>query len=68
KSAVYWAAVDKYIKAQNVDPSMAEEANQRISQYSRYFPDKEDAFFYDYTVGKSYTVGCWINETTSVRF
>ncbi|MFW5658091.1 MAG: tetratricopeptide repeat protein [Bacteroidota bacterium] len=68
KSAVYWAAVDKYIKAKNVDPSMAEEANQRISQYSRYFPDKEDAFFYDYTVGKSYTVGCWINETTSVRF
>lgn len=67
KSAVFWAAVDKYAKAKNVDPSIAGEAQDLINNYSKYFPNNEDAFFYGYTDGQTYTVGCWINEKTKVR-
>jgi len=66
--AVYWVAVDKFLKAKAVDPSCAEKANQYISKYSDYFPSKENAFFNNINDGDSYTVGCWINETTNARF
>jgi tetratricopeptide (TPR) repeat protein len=65
--AGYWAAVDKFIKARNVDPSVAEEANKVIATYSSYFPTRERLFFNDVKEGSSYTVGCWIGETTTVR-
>jgi tetratricopeptide (TPR) repeat protein len=63
----YWAAVDKYYKAKNVDPSVEADANERIGIYSRQFPSVETIFFYDMKEGDSYSVGCWINETTTVR-
>jgi tetratricopeptide (TPR) repeat protein len=67
KSTIYWAAVDKFAKAKAVDPSVADKANERISTYSKYFPDVETIFFYSLKQGDPYTVGCWINETTTVR-
>lgn len=30
----YWAAVDKFIKARSVDPSVADDANKGIDTYS----------------------------------
>ena len=66
--AIYWVAVDKFIKAKTVDPGVEGTANQLILTYSKYFPSKEDAFFLGIHEGDSYTVGCWINETTKVRF
>ncbi len=69
KQAVYWAAVDKYIQAQQKDPSVAAQANKRIATYSKHFPSKEEIFFQlgANGMGQSYTVKCWINETTTVR-
>ncbi|MFC2080970.1 tetratricopeptide repeat protein [Bacteroidota bacterium] len=67
KTTIYWVAVDKFSKAKSVDSSTAEKADDRISTYSRYFPDVETIFFYSLKDGDSYTVGCWINETTKVR-
>ena len=67
KGAVFWAAVDKCMKAKSIDPSIADEANKYIAQYSKYFPVNEDAFMYGFSDGQSYTVGCWINESTVVR-
>jgi len=67
KRAGYWAAVDKFIKARTVDPTMADEANKSIAIYSPYFPTRERLFFNDVKEGSSYAVGCWINETTIVR-
>ncbi|MFY0644861.1 MAG: hypothetical protein JXR19_10380 [Bacteroidia bacterium] len=64
---VYWAAVDKYAMARSVDSTSQERATQRINKYSAYFPDNETAFFEGITDGQSYTVGCWIGETTRVR-
>ncbi len=65
--AGYWAAVDKFIKARNVDASIADDANKAIATYSAYFPTRERLFFNDVKEGSSYNVGCWIGETTTVR-
>ena len=67
KQAVYWAAVDKFMKAKSVDPSVTEIANEQINAYSKRFPNNENAFFNGYTDGQAYTIGGWINETTTVR-
>jgi tetratricopeptide (TPR) repeat protein len=67
KTTVFWAAVDKFQQAKSVDPEVTDEANDLISKYSAYFPNVEDAFFYGFENGQSYTVGCWINENTTVR-
>ncbi len=65
---VYWAAVDKFVKAKQVDPSVASKANELIGTYSRYFPEDNDIFMHpDLEKGKSYTVGGWIGETTTCR-
>lgn len=63
----FWAAVDKYTKAKNVDPSVSDAANSKIKTYMQYFPATETIFFYDLKVGETYTVECWINESTIVR-
>jgi len=65
----YWAAVDKYSKAKSVDsdPNIQDLAVTKINTFSQYFPATQTIFFYDLNKGDSYTVGCWINETTTVR-
>ena len=68
KRTVFWAAVDKFVKAKQVDPSVAGKANEYIERYSPHFPTKDEAFFRDITAGKSVKVGGWINETTTARF
>jgi len=63
----YWVAVDKYLQAKNVDPDVAELAQTKINTFSQYFPATEQIFFHDLKEGDSFTVECWINETTTVR-
>ena len=66
--APYWVAVDYLQKAKNADPSLAEEANNLIGRYSAYYPTAADAFMYDLTAGKSYTISCnGMTATTTVR-
>jgi len=67
KKAAYWVAVDKYIEAKRADPTVEEYAQKLIDAYSKQFPIMETLFFYNVNVGDSYTVGCWINEKTTVR-
>jgi hypothetical protein len=55
------------MKAKAIDPNVAEEANSLISNYSEYFPKREDVFFEGFTDGQTYQVGCWIGESTIVR-
>jgi tetratricopeptide (TPR) repeat protein len=64
---VFWAAVDKYYRAKQVDPSVEDAANQKIAKYSAYFPPKETLFFLNMSEGDPYNVGCWIGEATTVR-
>lgn len=67
KKSAYWAAVDKFMKAKSVDPSVTDEANELIKLYSAYFPATDEIFFEGLENGSTYTVGGWINERTSVR-
>lgn len=67
--SAYWAAVDKAIRAKNIDSSEAnvEAANKIINTFSAYYPKKDDAFMLNLRDGQSYTVPGWIGETTTVR-
>ena len=63
----FWAAADKYQKAAQVDPSLAEETRERLSNFASQYPNSEDVFFLDLKEGDSYMVGGCINEDTTVR-
>ena len=66
--AVFWAVVDAFNRAKQADPSLANDVNKSINQYSQYFPSKEDVFMNGYSEGAAYTVSCnGINERTTVR-
>ena len=63
----FWAAADKYIKAKNVDPDVADVANKRLNDYATQYPDAEACFFRSLKEGDSYQVKGCINEYTTVR-
>lgn len=65
---VYWAAVDKFVKAKQIDPTVEAQASEFISSYSKYYPTKEERFdLPNEFSGTTYYVGGWIGETTSIR-
>ncbi len=65
---VFWAAVDQFNKAKQVDPSCASDADKLIAAYSKYYPTKEEIFDLPGELGGStYIVGGWINEKTLCR-
>ena len=68
KNAVYWAAINKLSYARNIDPSIADKAAKLISAYSQQIPDKGISFQLGYKEGDKINIGCWINETVSVKF
>ena len=65
---VYWAAVDKFQRAKQVEPACTDDANRLIAAYSKYFPTKEDMFDLpnEFSEGM-FIVGGWINEKTVCR-
>ncbi len=63
--ACCWAAADKYAKAVAVDPSCANEANNERAKLR--YPAKDELFKRGLKAGDSYRVGCWIQESTTVR-
>lgn len=68
-ASAYWAAVDKLVRAKNVDPSEdnVARANKLIGIYSSRFPKQDKCFMLDILDGSSFTVGGWIGESTTVR-
>ncbi len=68
RRAPYWVACDYMNKAKAADPSLVEDANRYIGQYSRFFPAAADAFMYGVNNGDSYTVVCGgMRVTTTAR-
>ena len=67
--SAYWAAVDKAMRAKQIDPSESnvEAANRLISTYSANFPKQADAFMAGLENGQRMTVPGWIGETTTIR-
>jgi hypothetical protein len=64
---VTWPAIDKWQKAKSVDSSVASEANKLINRYTQYMPSVEDVFQRSLKEGQTFRVGCWIQETTTIR-
>ncbi len=64
---VVWPAIDMWNKAKRVDPSAASEANKWINRYNQYMPSVEDVFSRNLKEGDSFYVGCWIQESTTIR-
>lgn len=62
-----WVAYDKAARAKSIDPEIADQAERTMSAARNQWPTQEGAFFYSITNGQSFTVGCWINESTVVR-
>ncbi|OFY63712.1 MAG: hypothetical protein A3H98_06450 [Bacteroidetes bacterium RIFCSPLOWO2_02_FULL_36_8] len=60
--AIFWVAYDMFEKAGNFT---------EMSNVKKYFPLKEELFFSESALGaklgEKIQVGCWINETTTVR-
>ncbi|MDR2388432.1 MAG: hypothetical protein LBD89_01420 [Tannerellaceae bacterium] len=68
RKTVYYAAVDKFERARQIDPTTGEEAGKLISTYRSHFPSTEEIFMHpDLDKGKSITIGGWIGERTTVR-
>ncbi len=68
RRAPYWVAVDYLQKAKAADPSLTDEANRLIGNFSAYYPQAAEAFMYDISAGQSYTVSCGgMTATTTVR-
>ncbi|QZT36469.1 tetratricopeptide repeat protein [Halosquirtibacter xylanolyticus] len=66
-SMVFWLAYDYFAKAKRVDPSVAAEAQKKMSTYKKYFPEKNELFFQGYKSGQTIQLGGWINESTKAR-
>lgn len=64
---VTWPAIDKWQQAKRIEPGLAGKANTLINRYTQYMPSKSDIFSRGIKKGDSFTVGCWIQETTRVR-
>ncbi len=65
---VYYAAIDKFAKAKQVDSSCTEEANGLISSYTPHLPSTEEVFMHpDLEKGKTFTIGGWIGEIVTIR-
>ncbi|MDD3724344.1 MAG: hypothetical protein PHV83_02310, partial [Bacteroidales bacterium] len=62
-----WVAYDKAAKAKSLDIEIADQAERIMSAARSQWPTQEGAFFYSITNGQSFSVGCWINESTVVR-
>ena len=68
KNGVYWAAIDQCVKAKSVDPSVKSKADRLISAFKQGVPQKTIAFQMNYTEGQKIRLGCWINETVTIKF
>lgn len=64
---VTWPAIDKFNYAKKIDPSVTDEANKWIRRYQKYMPSTEDIFIRQKKAGDRIKVGCWIQETTTIR-
>jgi tetratricopeptide (TPR) repeat protein len=64
-NATSWAALDKYNKALSMDPSLENIIADKKSNLR--YPSQNEKFIRGLNTGDSYRVGCWINESTTVR-
>jgi len=65
---VWYAVVDKFERARQVDPSLSAEANRQINIYNKHFPSTEDIFMHPLLKeGDNFTLPAWVNEVVRIR-
>ncbi|MDR0789548.1 MAG: hypothetical protein LBO06_01995 [Bacteroidales bacterium] len=62
-----WVAYDEASRIKNNYPELADEAQKVMNSAYSQFPAKKDIFFVGLTEGNSFSVGCWIGRTTTIR-
>ena len=68
KRAKFSVATDYMQRAKAKDPSLAAECDKNIARYRNYFPTAQDAFMYDLTDGRGYSISCGgMSASTTVR-
>lgn len=68
KNAVYWLAINQLNSGKSIDESIAKRANAMIANYRNRLPDKGVSFTLGWKEGDTYKIGCWINESITVKF
>lgn len=71
---VYWLVIDYLNRARNVDSSISNSVQRRISTYQAFTPNAEEKFYMNWENGDDINVGAnlgqcygWIGEATTVR-
>ena len=65
---VFYLVLDKLERARSIDSRVAGEAASLIAQYRRHLPSSSDVFMHpELDKGKSFYVGGWIGESTTIR-
>ena len=67
KGIVYIIAYDIAAKAKSVDESVSDAAGKMMGSFKGQFPTREDVVFKGVSVGDSYSIGCWINKSTTIK-
>lgn len=62
-----WVALDEWRKAKKVDPNSKDKVNRKIKRYQKYLPPYKDVFIHSLKKGDAYTVGCWIQQKTTIQ-
>ncbi len=66
---VSWAATDMWLRAKDIDPDVASEANKSINKYSQFYPLKSEGFMKSVNSGDRVPMSnCWIGGSTTARF
>ncbi len=65
---VYYAAIDKFEKARQIDSNIADEAAKMANSYRAHLPSTEEIFMHpELEKGKSFRIGGWIGESVTIR-
>ncbi len=64
---VIWPAIDMWERAKSLDSDVRAEAQSLINKYFEYMPTRENIGQRMLSEGDEFTVGCWIQEKTTVR-
>ncbi|MCB9234029.1 MAG: hypothetical protein H6581_20400 [Bacteroidia bacterium] len=67
RKAIYWAAMEFCQKARDLDPNCEQEGSERVFEYSRSTPGREEILFKGLQPGDSYPIRCWIEMAVRVR-
>ena len=68
QKATKWLAIDYCEEAMNSNPQLESEAIKLIQQYRRAMPSQEEVIFYNFQIGDSFPLRCWLETATRVRY